>query len=110
MPLTARLYQVLVALVGLGFLVYATLQAPPMTNVIVLGAFVLLSTFVKRAGFRVVPEATHSLVGIVDLAALLIFGPLAGAWVAAPSEAAYLVAHAVRRYPFHPLTHVGTPL
>ena len=108
--LNARLYQVLVAGLGLGLLVLLTAQAGLSGDPVILVVFLVLSTLIKRAGFRIVPEATHSLVGIADIAAILLFGPVTGAWVAALSEAAYLAAHAFRRYPFHPTTHLGTPL
>jgi serine phosphatase RsbU (regulator of sigma subunit)/putative methionine-R-sulfoxide reductase with GAF domain len=59
--------------------------------------FVVLSFILKRAGFHAAPEITHSLVGIMDLAAVLIFGPILGAWVAAVSGFVYLFLNAVRR-------------
>jgi serine phosphatase RsbU (regulator of sigma subunit) len=62
-----------------------------------LALFVALSFILKRAGFHAAPEVTHSLVGIVDLAAVLIFGPILGAWVAAVSGFLYLFLNAVRR-------------
>jgi serine phosphatase RsbU (regulator of sigma subunit)/putative methionine-R-sulfoxide reductase with GAF domain len=45
--------------------------------------FVLLSLLIKGLGGRAVPREDHSLVGIVDLAAILLFGPVGGACVAA---------------------------
>ncbi|MCW5881253.1 MAG: SpoIIE family protein phosphatase [Anaerolineae bacterium] len=106
----AHIYQALVAIGGLGALVYLILRdgvaGPPLAVVV----FILLSTIVKRAGFRIVPDATHSLVGIVDIAALLLFGPVTGALVAASSEIIYLTAHTFRRYPFNTWTHLATPL
>ncbi|MCX7839243.1 MAG: SpoIIE family protein phosphatase [Anaerolineae bacterium] len=59
--------------------------------------FIALSFILKRAGFHALPEMTHSLVGIVDLAAVLIFGPILGAWVAAVSGFFYLFLNALRR-------------
>jgi sigma-B regulation protein RsbU (phosphoserine phosphatase) len=47
--------------------------------------FVLLSACLKRLGFQVTKDVTHSLVGVVDLAALFIFGPAGGTLVAAIS-------------------------
>ncbi|MCI0478102.1 MAG: hypothetical protein L0Y55_17810, partial [Anaerolineales bacterium] len=62
-----------------------------------LALFVALSFVLKRAGFHAAPEVTHSLVGIIDLAAVLIFGPILGAWVAAVSGFLYLFLNAARR-------------
>jgi len=53
--------------------------------------FVLLSLLMKGLGSRVVPRETHSLVGIVDLAAILLFGPVGGAWVAAAGAFLYQI-------------------
>lgn len=58
-----------------------------------LGAIALfagLSCLLKHLGFRIERDVTHSLVGIVDLAAVFAFGPVAGAWVAALSGLFYL--------------------
>jgi serine phosphatase RsbU (regulator of sigma subunit) len=62
-----------------------------------LAFFGVLSFILKRAGFHAAPEVTHSLVGIVDLAAVLVFGPVLGAWVAAVSGFFYLFLNALRR-------------
>lgn len=110
LTLGVRIYEALVAIGGLGALAYLVLRdgvaGPPLAVVV----FILLSTMVKRAGFQIVPDATHSLVGIVDIAALLLFGPITGAVVAASSEAIYLSARTFRRYPFSAWTHLGVPL
>ncbi|UCC64321.1 MAG: GAF domain-containing protein [Anaerolineae bacterium] len=58
--------------------------------------FFLLSLTVKRSGFHVAPEISHSLVGVVDVSAMLIFGPVAGGWVAAFSGGLYLLLNALR--------------
>ncbi len=110
LPVRARIYQFLVGVVGLGLLLVLSPRQGVLGGLLPLADFALLSTLLKRAGFRIVPEATHSLVGVADIAALLVFGPVSGGWVAAVSEAAYLAAHAFRRLPFHPSTHLGTPL
>ncbi len=57
--------------------------------------FVLLSLLVKGWGSRIVPRENHSLVDIVDLAGILLFGPLGGAWVAATSAILYQVARTI---------------
>lgn len=59
--------------------------------------FVLLSMTVKRSGFHAAPRISHSLVGMVDVSALLVFGPVIGGWVAALSGALYLLLNALRR-------------
>lgn len=53
--------------------------------------FLLFSLLVKGLGSRVVPRETHSLVGIVDLAALFLFGLSGGAWVAGSGALLYQV-------------------
>jgi serine phosphatase RsbU (regulator of sigma subunit)/transcriptional regulator with GAF, ATPase, and Fis domain len=59
--------------------------------------FTLLSLIVKRSGFYIVPQIRHSLVGVADISAILIFGPVIGGWVAALSSGLYLLLHALRR-------------
>jgi serine phosphatase RsbU (regulator of sigma subunit) len=72
--------------------------------------FAGLSLVVKRFGFHVFDESTeraprrtttadvtHSLVGVIDLAALLVYGPVFGGWVAVLSEFTYLVVRRPRR-------------
>jgi len=59
--------------------------------------FILLSMAVKRSGFHMVSRLSHSLVGIVDVAAILVFGPTIGGWVAALSGGLYLFLNALRR-------------
>lgn len=90
------LFSLGVGVVGLGLLVVLTPGAtfPHPAQLLV---FTGLSLVIKRAGFHTAAPATHSLVGIVDLAAILLFGPVPGGWIAATSEGAYLVLHALRR-------------
>ncbi|MGB9723818.1 MAG: GAF domain-containing protein [Chloroflexia bacterium] len=57
--------------------------------------FLLLSLLIKGLGSRVVPRETHSLVGIVDLAALLLFGIPGGAWVAGSGALLYQAEQAL---------------
>jgi serine phosphatase RsbU (regulator of sigma subunit) len=89
-------YESVVGLLGLVLLVAFSPRWPPAAMSWPLVVFILLSVLVKRAGFYVAPPATHSLVGIVDLAALLLFGPALGGWVAVLSDLIYLELHAVR--------------
>ena len=57
--------------------------------------FLLFSLLIKGLGSRVVPRETHSLVGIVDLAALLLFGISGGAWVAGSGALLYQAEQAL---------------
>lgn len=91
------LYSVALGLTGVGFLIAVTQPGLLFENAIPLAFFAALSFVLKRAGFHVAPQVTHSLVGIVDLAALFVFGPVPGAWVAATSGFFYLFLTAWRR-------------
>ncbi|GAB4570335.1 MAG: hypothetical protein Kow0047_23920 [Anaerolineae bacterium] len=98
-----RVYSWLVGLAGVSYLISQTRRLEGAT-LLRLGLFFLLSLVIKRLGVRIdggyggrrrfkrsAPVAvTHSLVGVVDLAALLAHGVLFGAWVAALSEVIYL--------------------
>lgn len=92
-----HLYTLGVGALGVAMLIALTewdtlfVQAPSLLF------FIALSFILKRAGFHALPEMTHSLVGIVDWAAVLIFGPIPGAWVAAASGFLYLFLNALRR-------------
>jgi len=61
---------------------HASWETPPLFDVLM---FVLLSACLKRLGVQVTKDVTHSLVGVVDLAALFTFGPAGGTLVAAIS-------------------------
>ncbi|MBI4788522.1 MAG: SpoIIE family protein phosphatase [Chloroflexi bacterium] len=93
----ATLYSVALGLTGVGFLVGVTRSDVLLANAAPLAFFAALSFMLKRAGFHVAPQVTHSLVGIIDLAALFVFGPILGAWVAASSGFVYLFLNAWRR-------------
>ena len=82
----ALAYHLLVGFLGLAVLVVLGLRAEHMPDWLTVATFTLLSIGVKSLGFRVVRKVTHSLVGIVDLAALFTFGPFGGALVAAVSS------------------------
>lgn len=58
--------------------------------------FVVLSAILQRSGFHTTQQVTHCLVGMVDVAAILIFGPLGGAVVSFLGGFAYLALHAFR--------------
>lgn len=59
-------------------------------------ALSLLSILVQRSSFHVGSPATHSLSGVIDVAAVLALGPAGGALVAVVSGLAYLELYAVR--------------
>lgn len=95
--IVTHLYALGIGLFGIGALLALTEWEILFAQVVPLGFFVALSFILKRAGFHALPEMTHSLVGIVDLAAVLIFGSVPGAWVAAVSGFLYLFLNALRR-------------
>lgn len=93
----SRVYRVLV-LLGAIFALLFTLRYPhPPLEWQVVGIFALLSLGVKRAGFRVAAEVTHSLVNVVDVAALLLLGPIGGAIVAVLSTILHVQISFYRR-------------
>lgn len=93
----SRIYSLGIGICGVLALVALTNGDALFAQFAPLAFFVALSFLLKRAGFHAAPEITHSLVGIVDLAAVLIFGPILGAWVAALSGFLYLFLNALRR-------------
>ncbi|HEX9077197.1 MAG TPA: GAF domain-containing protein, partial [Anaerolineae bacterium] len=94
---SATLYSIALGVTGVGFLIAVTDVSLLTRNLIPLVFFAALSFFLKRAGFHAAPQVTHSLVGIIDLAVVFIFGPVLGAWVAAASGFIYLFLNAWRR-------------
>lgn len=80
-----------VGLLGLGVLAYLTNYNALYAEARNILFFILLSFIVKRAGVYSHPDTLHSLVGIVDLAAIFIFGPIQGAWVPALSSLFYIL-------------------
>ena len=91
------LYTLGLGFAGIGALVALTDFRALFAAFVPLVFFAALSMFVKRAGFHVAPQVTHSLVGIVDLAAVFAFDRIFGAWVAAVSGFLYLFLNALRR-------------
>lgn len=79
------------ALGGWGTLLLLGPRLPAQGTLAMWGLFVLLTVLIKGLGNQVVPRETHSLVGILDLAAVLLFGPAGGAWVAAGGALLYQV-------------------
>ncbi len=76
----ASLYRLLVMVLGYGWLLLAWRQPHGPIAWSVVGVFVVVSWLVKRAGFRVAAEVTHSLVDLVDVAALLVLGRWGARW------------------------------
>jgi len=86
-----HVYHAGVAAIGLLLLLQNTSQAELAPQLGDLLTFLLLSLAVKRAGFHVAPNVTHSLAGVVDVAALLIFGPAAAGWTAGLSSMLHII-------------------
>ena len=101
----STIYALAIGICGVGALIALTDWRTLYANALPLTFFAALSLILKRAGFHAAPEVTHSLVGIVDLAAVFIFGPILGAWVAAASGFLYLFLNALRRSK-HTLRHI----
>lgn len=99
-PGVAAGYAILVGLVGLAALAQRLWAHPEEILWLPALVFILLSLLVQRASFHLGSPAAHSLVGIIDLAAVLALGPTTGALVAAVSGPAYLECHAIRRRQF----------
>jgi sigma-B regulation protein RsbU (phosphoserine phosphatase) len=105
-PRLVRFYSLGVGLLGIGSLIVVSLRAPLADQALPIIFFSAFSLIIKRMGFHVFDDAgrsttpdprgqladtTHWLGGMVDLAALLIYGSLAGAWVAVLSSFLYLM-------------------
>jgi sigma-B regulation protein RsbU (phosphoserine phosphatase) len=108
------IYSLGMGVAGWSLLLFVTRWDTLRANLWPLLAFTGLSLVIKRLGFHVTRDVTHSLVGIVDLAAVFALGPIVGAWVAALSGFAYLELRAVHRHLFswrlmgeHPLFSSG---
>ncbi len=84
----ASAYHVLVGCVGWVLLAILGAHSGGHVDWVAVATFTVLSVGVKGLGFRVVRNVTHSLVGIIDLAALFSLGPFGGALVAAISSGA----------------------
>lgn len=106
----ARLYSLGIGLAGLALLLSYS-DGTLLRRGLPLMFFAGLSLIIKRLGFHVFDESTghaprlvhdqsaevtHSLVGVIDLAALLVYGPVFGGWVAVLSEFTYLMVRRPR--------------
>lgn len=82
---------------GLGTLILLSDFDALVAQLLPLLFFIVLSLIVKRAGVYSAPDTLHSLVGIVDLAAVFIFAPLPGAWVPTLSSLFYVLFNNLER-------------
>lgn len=104
------IYALLLGLVGLGALAFRLVGATQLPDWWAVLAFSVLSFLVQRSSFHLGSPAAHSLVGIIDVAALLALGPLGGAVVAVLSGLAYLALNALRHHRFTPRSLFQLPL
>lgn len=104
------IYSLLIGVIGLAVLGALTDFRVVSANLAPLAFFAFLSFMLKRTGVHVAPEVNQSLVGVVDVAALFIFGPTVGAWVPVVSGSFYLVLTALRHAPNNLRTLVVSPL
>jgi sigma-B regulation protein RsbU (phosphoserine phosphatase) len=93
----SRVYRALIVLGAMLAFLFTLRDPYPPLDWRVVGIFALLSLGVKRAGFRVAAEVTHSLVNVVDVAALLLTGPIGGAIVAVISTILHVQISFYRR-------------
>ena len=107
-------YSVGLGAIGWILLLRATRWQLLRANLWPLLLFSLLSLFIKRFGVHITRDVTHSLVGIVDVAAVLALGTTLGAWAAVLSGLVYLELRALRHRLFswrfmgeHPLFSSG---
>jgi serine phosphatase RsbU (regulator of sigma subunit) len=109
-PFPRLLFSFAVGLFGLGVLVLLTDWTALGAQALPIVFFILLSFILKRAGVYSAPDTLHSLVGIVDLAAVFIFGPLPGAWVPALSSLLYIIINNLEFGRRSPVTILEAPI
>jgi GAF domain-containing protein len=107
-------YAVLVGLAGLGTLAFGLARMEQPLDWWAVLVLACLSFLVQRSSSHLGSPVTHSLSGVIDVAAVLSLGPLAGAVVAVFGGPAYLVFYAIRHrlLTFHflielPLSNAG---
>jgi serine phosphatase RsbU (regulator of sigma subunit)/putative methionine-R-sulfoxide reductase with GAF domain len=107
-------YSLTIGVAGWALLLHLTRWETLRANLYPLLLFAVLSLIIKRFGVHVARDVTHSLVGVVDLAAVLALGPVVGAWAGVLSGFVYLELRAVRHRLFswrfmgeHPLFSSG---
>jgi serine phosphatase RsbU (regulator of sigma subunit)/signal transduction protein with GAF and PtsI domain len=81
----------LVGLAGWAVLLSVGMRLPAYERIGDWALFVLLTLLIKGLGGQAVRRETHSLVGILDVAALLLFGPAGGTWVVAVGSFLYQI-------------------
>jgi serine phosphatase RsbU (regulator of sigma subunit)/signal transduction protein with GAF and PtsI domain len=81
----------LVGLAGWATLLFLTPRMKAFEPIGIWALLILLTLLIKGLGSRIVPRETHSLVGILDLAALLLLGPAGGTWVVGIASFLYQV-------------------
>ncbi|HZQ05551.1 MAG TPA: GAF domain-containing protein, partial [Anaerolineae bacterium] len=110
-PVLPRLvFSFAVGFLGLGVLLVLTNWSALAAQALPILFFILLSFIVKRAGVYSGPDTLHSLVGIVDLAAVFIFGPISGAWVPALSSLFYILINNIEARRRTPLALLESPI
>jgi serine phosphatase RsbU (regulator of sigma subunit)/putative methionine-R-sulfoxide reductase with GAF domain len=95
-PRLATTYSLLIGLIGLGTLGYGLSTYENILPWLSITIFVILSLIVQRSSFHLGSPITHSLSGLIDVAAMLALGPVPGATVAAFSGFSYLQLNAIR--------------
>ncbi len=98
--LFVRLYRVGVGAAGILAVCWLIPQLPWRQIGLPLVCLTGVSVLIKQAGFHVTPQVIHSLVGVIDLAVVMLFGPVAGGVAAALSELIYYGLHIWRRRRF----------
>lgn len=109
-PLPRLIFSFAVGLFGLGVLVLLTDWNTLRADLLPILFFILLSFIVKRAGVYSGPDTLHSLVGIVDLAAIFIFGPMPGAWVPSMSSLLYILVNNLQYGRRSPIALLESPI
>lgn len=109
-PFLRLIFSFAVGLFGLGVLFFLTNGRALAAEALPIVFFILLSFIVKRAGVYSGPDTLHSLVGIVDLAAIFIFGPAQGAWVPALSSLFYILINNLEYGRRSPVALLEAPL
>jgi GAF domain-containing protein len=94
-------------LVLLGYLLAQSQEAILWLPILLLSG---LSFLVQRSSFHLGSSTTHSLAGVIDIAAVLALGPLGGAAVAALSGFAYLELNALHRRKLTPRDLITVPI
>ncbi|MGC9335374.1 MAG: hypothetical protein ACP5JJ_14570, partial [Anaerolineae bacterium] len=90
------LYASIIGLVGIAALIAALASWPGDLPWLAVLVFAVLSFLVQRSSFHLGSPMIHRLTGVIDVAALLALGRVAGALVAVLGGVAYLELNALR--------------